>query len=142
MHTAYVFIQILITFLNFVLCTEEDFTASHCFIIPLNPSFLFADGGINHGTRNVMINCNCFNTDYQTITWYSPKKQQIPFQLTEPGDLPYAIKEKGTLVIPVFNNLYQGTYYCGIGNNPLFASNISLTLWTGMFMFVNKWLHN
>ena len=80
-----------------------------------------------------MITCNCFNTDYQQIRWYSPDEEEI---LAEPEDLPYVIQEKGTLVIPVFNNSYQGTYYCGIGNDSLFTSTISLTLWIGMCVFV------
>jgi len=113
----------------------KDITASNCSITPLNPFSLLADGRINNGTPNVMIKCNCTNTDYRQIRWYSPDKKEIPFQLSEPGDLPYFVLEKGTLIIPIFNDSYQGTYYCGVKNG---TANISLTLWTqsGMYVYV------
>ena len=69
-------------------CAQKRISQLHTvFIIPLNPCFIFADGGINRGTGNVMINCNYFNTDYQQIIrWYSPDEEEI---LEEPADLPY-----------------------------------------------------
>ena len=120
-------------YLLFVLYTGKDIPAPNCIIIPLNPSFLLVDGGINNGTSNVMINCDCFNTGHQQIRWYSPDKEEI---LAEPEDLPYVTQEKGTLVIPIFNDSYQGTYYCRVGNDSVFAANISLTPWIGMFVCV------
>ena len=76
-----------------------------------------------------MINYKCFNIDYQLIRWYSPNEEEVPFNYTETEDLPYVIN--GTLIILIFNDSYQGTYYCGIGNDSMFGANITLTLWTG-----------
>ena len=108
--------------------TGGDFTAPNCTITPSNPSFLPADGGVLHnGTSNVTINCNCTNTDYQQIRWYSPDEEEVPFQLTGPQGF---MQDNGTLIIPMFNDSYQGTYSCGVGNKSLFVANISLTLRT------------
>ena len=83
-----------------------------------------------------MINCNCFNFADQQIKWYSPDEKEIPFNYAEPEDLPHVILEKGTLVIPVFNELYQGTYSCGVENDSMLAANISLTVWNGVCLCV------
>ena len=85
-----------------------------------------------------MISCLCYNIDNQQIRWYSPVKEQISLNSTEPKDLPYVILEKGTLVIPLFNDSYEGTYYCGIENNSILTANINLTLWTGMCVSVSE----
>ena len=103
-----------------------------CIVIPMNPSILSADGGIYNGTSNVMINCNCINTDNQEIRWYSPT---ITISNAVSEDSPYLIQGSGTLIFPLFNDLYQGTYYCGVRNDSMFAANFSLTLWTGMLIF-------
>ena len=123
-----------VTCLPFALYTGKDATAPTCIIIPLNPSFIPNDGGINNGTSNVMINCKCLNIDYQQIRWYSPDEEDIPFNYTETEDLPYVIN--GTLIIPIFNDSYQGTYYCRVGNDSVSVWNISLTLWTGVCVYV------
>ena len=81
-----------------------------------------------------MISCKCFNINYQQIRWYSASQRKVPFNYTESEDIPYVIN--GTLIIPIFNDLYQGTYYCGVGNDSLFGANISLTLWTGMCVYL------
>ena len=124
----------IVTRLVFALFTGENVTTPNCIIIPLNPSFLPADGGINSGTSNVMIDCKCFDVNYQQIRWYFPGQRKVTFNYTESEDLPYVIN--GTLIIPIFNDSYQGTYYCGIGNDSVFVVNISLTLCTGMCLFV------
>ena len=108
-----------------------DVTATKCIITPINPSFLSTDDGINNGTLNVMINCNCINVGNQQIKWYSPDKKEVSFNYTEPEDMPYVLM--GTLIIPIFNNSYQGAYYCGVMNDSMFGANINLTLWTGMY---------
>ena len=134
MHTYMLFI---VTCLIFVLYTYtgENVTTPTCIIIPLNPSFIPADGAVHNGTSNVMINCKCLNFDYQHIRWYSPDQRKVPFNYTESEDLPYVIK--GTLIFPIFNNSYQGTYYCGVRNDSVFDANITLTLWTGMLVCVH-----
>ena len=103
--------------------------APNCTITPLNPTFLPADGGvIYNGTSHVMIKCNCMNVDYGKVTWHSPNKEEIPLAHAVNKYLPYIIQDNGTLVIPVFNDSFQGTYYCGVGNNSIFSANISITL--------------
>ena len=111
--------------------TEKDVMLPNCIITPINPAVLAVDGGINNGTSNVMMKCNCLSTNYQDIRWYSPNKEEITLHYAE--DTPYLIQESGTLVFPIFNDTYQGTYYCGVGNDSMFAANVSLNVWTGMF---------
>jgi len=113
--------------------TGENVTAPNCTITPLKPSFLPVGGGVLYnGTSNVIINCNCTNFGYQQIRWYSPNEEVVPFNSTGPEDLPYVTLEDRNLVIPMFNDSYEGTYYCGVENESLFGAKISLTLWTGM----------
>jgi len=100
----------------------------------MNPSILSFDGGINNGTSNVMIRCKCINTGNKEIQWYYPDKKEITFNYAE--DSPYLIQESGTLIFPIFNDSNQGTYYCGVGNDLILTANISLTLWTGMYVIV------
>ena len=109
---------------------EKDLALPNCIIIPLYPSTLHADGGINNGTSNVIMKCSCIDTDYQEIRWYSPDEKEIT--LNYAGDAPYFIQESGALIFPIFNNLHQGIYYCGVESDSTFAANISLTPWTGM----------
>ena len=126
----------IVTCLIFVFFyTGDNVTTPNCIIIPLNPSFLHADGGINSGTSNVMVNCKCFDVNYQQIRWYFPGQRKVTFSYAESEDLPYVIN--GTLIIPIFNNSYQGTYHCGVGNDSVFVANISLTLWTGMSVYLH-----
>jgi len=80
-----------------------------------------------------MINCNCINIGNQQIRWYSPDEKEVSFNYIEPEDTPYVIM--GTLIIPIFNDSYQGAYYCGVMNDLMFGANINLTLWTGMFVY-------
>jgi len=84
---------------------------------------------------NVMIKCNCINADNREIRWYSASNgKDITVNHAEPQDTPYVMKESGTLVFPIFNDLYQGIYYCGVGKDLMFAANINLTLWTGNYV--------
>ena len=117
----------------FVLYTDQSVTVPNCFIIPINPSVLTADGGISNGTSNVTMRCFCLDFGFQEIRWYSSDKKEI--MLKYAAEMPYLIQDSGTLVFPIFSDSHQGIYYCGVRSNSMFAANISLTLWTtGMYM--------
>ena len=121
------------TCMPFVLCTDQSVTVPNCFIIPINPSVLTADGGISNGTSNVTMRCFCLDFGFQEIRWYSSDKKEI--MLKYAAEMPYLIQDSGTLVFPIFSDSHQGIYYCGVRSNSMFAANISLTLWTtGMYM--------
>ena len=96
-----------------------------CTITPLNPTnALTATGGaLASGTENVMIQCNCTIINDEVVRWYDPdgfqlfsgaSSELIPgtphyTRMGDPADNMNAI-----LVIPTFNDTYDGTYYCGI----------------------------
>ena len=96
-----------------------------CTITPLNPTTLTATGGaLPNGTMNVMIQCNCTNDDGTVVSlvrWYDPdgtrlfSKESNRFDASAPhftrvndGSDTHVI-----LVIPTFNDSYDGTYTCG-----------------------------
>ena len=101
-------------------------TQEECTITPLNPTnALTATGGtLASGTENVMIQCNCTtNNDDDIVRWYDPGGFQLYNTASElfiPGTPHYTRPGGPTdnmnviLVIPTFNNTYDGTYYCGI----------------------------
>ena len=94
-----------------------------CSIAPINPTTLTAAGGvIASGTENVMIRCNCTDDDgtvVDPVRWYDPDGTRLmvnghdnyvagtPYYSREPDDTNIA------LVIPTFNDSYDGTYHCG-----------------------------
>ena len=94
-----------------------------CIITPINPTTLTTAGGVlASGTENVMIRCNCtyYNgTVIDRVSWYDPDGTRLlvsdndnyvagtPYYNREPNDINIA------LVIPTFNDSYDGTYYCG-----------------------------
>ena len=94
-----------------------------CTITPINPTTLTAAGGVlANGTVNVMIQCNCSNDDgtvVNRVRWYNPNGTRLvvitnsdyvagtPYYSREPDDTNIA------LVIPTFNDTYDGTYHCG-----------------------------
>ena len=113
----------------------NNVTLPNCIIIPINPSYLPAGGGINNGTSNVTIQCNCISTGPEEIRWYSPDGKEITDNYVEALDTPYVVQQSGILMLPIFNKSHQGTYYCGVGKNPMIAASINLTLWAGMFVY-------
>ena len=101
-------------------------TQASCTITPINPTTLTtADGVLPNGTENVMIRCNCSEDDGSETTnvrWYDPDGNFVPrigggrFI----AEAPHFTRPSGdnnnrniTLVIPTFNDSYDGTYTCG-----------------------------
>ena len=98
-----------------------------CTITPINPTTLTAAGGVlASGTENVMIKCNCTD-DNGTVTdiirWYDPDNNRLlgstnsryaagtPYYRRAPDDTNII------LVIPTFNDSYDGIYTCGRKQN-------------------------
>ena len=114
-----------------------------CTITPINPTTLTAAGGVlTSGTENVMIQCNCTydnGTVVNMVRWYDPDGTRLiistndkyvtgsPYYSREPDDTNTA------LVIPTFNNSYDGTYYCGrkFGRGPPQPPNAFVNLTIG-----------
>ena len=98
-----------------------------CTITPISPTTLTAAGGVlPNGTENVMIRCNCSEDDGSVITyarWYGPNESRINRVRTgdDAPNIPYfkrpddKIRDNRNiiLVIPTFNDSYDGTYTCG-----------------------------
>ena len=94
-----------------------------CTITPINPTTLTAAGGVlASGTENVMIKCNCTDDDgtvVDRVRWYDPNGTRLlvndhdnyvagtPYFSRAPDNANIA------LVIPTFNDSYDGTYTCG-----------------------------
>ena len=93
---------------------------SSCTITPLNPTTLTVTGGaVVSGNTNVMIQCVCTVTGDQRVRWFDINTNFLTLQ-TSPNYVagsPYYIingRNNVTLVIPIFNDSYDGTYNCGI----------------------------
>ena len=97
-----------------------------CTITPINPTTLTTAGGVlPNGTENVMIRCNCSEGDGSVITsvrWYGPDGNLVPRIGTGRfiAGAPHYTRPSGdnnniniTLVIPTFNDFYDGNYTCG-----------------------------
>ena len=97
-----------------------------CTVTPINPTTLTAAGGVLAiGIVNVMIRCNCSDdngTVIITVRWYDPEGNRL--DRVDPGDdipsTPYYTRPSDhgnnrnvTLVIPIFNDSYDGNYICG-----------------------------
>ena len=120
-----------------------------CTITPINPTTLTTAGGVlPNGTENVMIRCNCSEDDGSVITsirWYKPDGSIVPRIGTNShiAGAPHITRPSGdsdnrniTLVIPTFNDSYDGNYICGrrSGDNlvpPITA--VSLTIGGKLF---------
>ena len=94
-----------------------------CTITPINPTTLTAAGGaMPSGTENVMINCNCTASDgtvVDIVRWSDPDGNRLRLPYIAP-DTPYSRKGNDNtdntnvlLIIPTFNDSYDGTYTCG-----------------------------
>ena len=94
-----------------------------CTITPINPTTLTAAGGVlASGTDNVMIQCNCTDDDgtvIKVVRWYDPNWNRLisPRSYRYVPDVPHFIRvandDNIILVIPTFNDSYDGTYTCG-----------------------------
>ena len=95
-----------------------------CTVTPISPTTLTAAGGVlPNGTENVMIRCNCSEDDGSVITrtrWYGPDGIIPRFDTADYiAGAPHHIRASGndnrniTLVIPTFNDSYDGNYTCG-----------------------------
>ena len=115
-----------------------------CTVTPISPTTLTAAGGVlPNGTENVMIRCNCSDDDGSVITpvkWYDPDGGRI-FRLGTKyfiAGAPHFTRPSGdddnrnvTLVIPTFNDSYDGNYTCGrrsSGNLVSPMTAVSLTI--------------
>ena len=98
-----------------------------CTITPLNPTTLTATGGVlPNGTMNVTIQCNCIKGDgtvVDHVRWYDPAGKRLVADMHDQFDdsVPHITRVNGNnthviLVIPTFNDSYDGTYKCGNGN--------------------------
>ena len=121
-----------------------------CIITPTNPTTLTTAGGVlASGTENVMIQCNCTydnGTVIDRVRWYDPDGTKLlvshnnnyvagtPYYSREPDNINIA------LVIPIFNDSYDGTYYCGrrFGRGPPEPPNavVNLTIGGKLLMHV------
>ena len=103
-----------------------DVSTQSCNVTPLNPSTLTATGGaIAYGTMNVRIRCSCTESDstpVNTVRWYDPNgtrlvsaRNTVKFN----PDVPHFTRVNVNsdrdviLVIPTFNDSYDGRYTCG-----------------------------
>ena len=102
-----------------------------CTITPLSPTTLTATGGvIPSGTMNVRIRCRCTEsggTAVSIVRWYDPAGTRLvsarnPAEFN--ANVPHFTRVNGDhgntvdntdiiLVIPTFNESYDGTYTCG-----------------------------
>ena len=98
---------------------------ANCTITPINPTTLITV--LSNGAMNVMIRCRCSEDNGSAITiynvtWYDPDGNLVPRFGTNrflPG-APYQTKPSTSgdvgLVIPTFNDSYDGAYTCGRRN--------------------------
>ena len=121
-------------------------TQANCTVTPINPTTLTTAGGVlPNGTENVMIRCNCSDENGTVITkviWHDPNGERL-FRIGTGSFIagtPHFIRATGdsnnrniTLVIPTFNDSYDGSYTCGRrrGNNDLQVPTTTVSLTIG-----------
>ena len=112
-------------------------TQGGCTITPINPTTLTAAGGVlASGTENVMIRCNCTDDDGMAIghvRWYDPDGTRllVSGHSRYVTGTPYSSNNANVLlVIPTFNDSYDGTYTCGRRSRslPVGAPNATVEL--------------
>ena len=111
-----------------------------CTITSINPTTLTAAGGVlASGTVNVTIQCNCTDDDgmvADSVRWYDPDGTRllVNTQKYYVAGTPYFRRAPDDtniiLVIPTFNDSYDGTYTCGrrSGSLPVGAPNATVEL--------------
>ena len=110
----------------YILHPVVNISAQSCNVTPLNPSTLTDTGGsIVSGTVNVRIQCSCTEsggTPVNTVRWYDPDGTRlVSAQNTVQynPDAPHFTRVNTNsdrdviLVIPTFNDSYDGRYTCG-----------------------------
>ena len=117
-----------------------DVSAQSCTIIPLNPTTLTATGGaLVSGTTDVRFRCVCTVTDTnQLVRWYDITtdflNRDTHYDYVD-GSPYYILNNRTdvTLVIPTFNDSYDGTYNCGIrvSNTEFTSPSAAVTLTIG-----------
>ena len=112
----------------------------NCTVTAINPANLTADGKgveIAYGTQNVMIQCNCYNVNgkaLSSVRWFDTNGIRIHYKthneyVSGAMYLMRSTNHSVVLVIPIFNNSYDGIYTCGIGRNfPPKEPNIDINL--------------
>ena len=94
-----------------------DLSAQKCSITPVNPTDLTSTGGVlKDGTKNVTVECKCndgSNNSISDIKWLTLNNQYLQ---NNTSSIPYSNPSRGqkvaTLLIPVFNYIYEGNYTC------------------------------
>ena len=120
MYINYFIIGIINTFCIYSTVVNVSAQGS-CTVTPTSPITLTAAGGVLvDGTQNVMIECRCVdgsNVALSPVRWFHPNNMRISSQSNTPTGAPYYISSDSsrlaTLVIPTFNDSYDGTYTCG-----------------------------
>ena len=119
-----------------------------CTITPLNSTTLTATGGaLASGTENVMIRCSCtVNNDSARIRWYNPDGYQILYRQHKHYVMgtPHFTQNNNsntniTLIIPTFNDSYNGTYNCGrrVNRMEFVAPSAAVVLYTAGELMIN-----
>ena len=103
-----------------------DVSAQRCNVTPINPTTLTATGGaIVYGTMNVKIQCNCTERNggaVSVVRWYDPNgtrlvsaRHTVEFNPDVPHFTRVDVHSDSDviLIIPTFNDSYDGTYTCG-----------------------------
>ena len=153
MYVDYLYIVTQSTVITSVLTTIHflhpvvDVSAQgNCTITPLNPTTLTATGGaLVSGTTDVRIQCVCSVTNNdQHVRWFDINTEFLirPIHPDYVTGSPYwefgATNRHAnvTLVIPTFNDSYDGTYNCGVRvNNTAFTlPSAAVTLTIGELM--------
>ena len=133
-----------------------------CTITPLSPTTLTATGGgLPGGTMNVRIRCSCTESDGTAVSivrWYDPAgtrlvsaqntaefNPNVPHFTRVGGDQGNRDNTNVILVIPTFNDSYDGTYTCGRNAADRTAltpptANVTLTIISELMIKTNGYL--